>query len=85
MNTWEKYRQVRKEAGATGVFLAVLIVFWLVAGFGVYAFAADVRVLYIPLWAVLGTFGVWLFAICGVRLLLSAVFRDMDLKEARHE
>ena len=34
MTEKEKYRQVRREAVATGIALLVLIVFWLFAGFG---------------------------------------------------
>ena len=34
MTREEKYRQVRREAGATGVLLALIILFWCAAGFG---------------------------------------------------
>ena len=76
----EKYRQVRKEAGATGVFLALLILFWCVAGFCLSG--VEVEVCGLPLWAVLGTVGVWCFAIIGVAVLVRGVFRDMPLEDA---
>jgi uncharacterized membrane protein YhdT len=85
MNNYEKYRQVQKEAAATGLLLLALIVFWICAGFGL----ADVRmeVFHLPLWVWTATIGVWLFAICGVKLLTTAVFRDMSLEdeEAGHD
>ena len=77
---YEKYRQCRKEAGATGILLVLLILFWCVAGFGLSGTDADVFGL--PLWAVLGTVGVWAFAILGVIVLVRGVFRDLPLDES---
>ncbi|MDY6273287.1 MAG: YhdT family protein [Selenomonadaceae bacterium] len=80
--TWspyEKYRQVQKEAKATGVLLALLILFWCFAGFGLSG--VDAEIFGLPLWAVLGTVGVWAFAIVGVSLLVRGVFRDMPLDD----
>ena len=76
----EKYRQCRKEAGATGRFLVLLILFWCVAGFGLSG--VDAELFGLPLWAVLGTVGVWAFAIIGVCLLVRGVFCDMPLDES---
>ena len=75
----EKYRQCRKEAGATGRFLVLLILFWCVAGFGLSG--VDAELFGLPLWAVLGTVGVWAFAILGVAVLVRGVFRDMPLED----
>lgn len=79
MSNYEKYRQVRREAGWTGILLAALIVFWCLAGFGL----ADVEmeIFGLPLWAVMGTIGVWLFAIIGVKLLTEFIFQDMSLDD----
>ena len=55
-----KYRQIKREAIATGVVLLLLILFWLVAGFGLSGL--DVKVFHLPLWAVMGTVGVWFMA-----------------------
>ena len=79
MNTQEKYRQVRREARATGTLLLALIAFWLFAGFGVYALWPEAAIGFIPLWAILASLGVWAFAITGVILLVRSVFRDMPL------
>lgn len=79
MNNYEKYRQVRKEAAATGLLLLILIAAWIAAGFGL----ADVRVefFHLPLWVWTATIGFWLFAILGVKLLTATVFVDMSLEE----
>ena len=84
MNTFETYQQVRREAGRTALLLVLLIVFWLLAGFGLYALFPKVALCHIPLWAIFGSLGVWLFAVLGVRVLLCG-FKDMELKEARDD
>jgi uncharacterized membrane protein YhdT len=85
MTNEEKYRQICKEAAATGGVLAAIIVFWIVAGFGVAQL--DITIGYLPLWAVTSTIGTWLFAIVLVKLLTTKVFKDMSLEdeEARHD
>lgn len=79
MNNYEKYQQIKKEAGATGFLLLALILFWLAAGFGL----ADVKIeiLHLPLWVWASSIGVWLFAIAGVRILTRTVFCDMPLDD----
>ena len=79
MTREEKYRQVRREAGATGVLLALIILFWCAAGFGLAG--VPVFVFGLPLWAVMGTVGVWMFAIVGVYVLVHGWFADMSLEE----
>lgn len=79
MTREEKYRQVRREAGATGVLLALIILFWCAAGFGLAG--VPVFVLGLPLWAVMGTVGVWMFAIGGVYVLVHGWFADMSLED----
>ena len=79
MTREEKYRQVRREAGATGVLLALIILFWCAAGFGLAG--VPVFVFGLPLWAVMGTVGVWLFAIVGVDVLVHGWFADMSLED----
>ncbi len=73
----EKYRQMKKEAFFTAVALLALIVFWLLAGFGLSGVEASV--FGVPLWAVCSTVGVWFFAVVLVKILLKFVFRDMEL------
>ena len=84
MSEKEKYRQICREAGWTGVALAALIVFWLIAGFGLKD--SDIEIFHMPLWAVMSSFGVWGFTIILVKLLLIFVFRDIPLddKEEHH-
>jgi uncharacterized membrane protein YhdT len=77
MTTEEIYRQVKKEAEATGLLLVVLILFWIAAGFGLSG--AEGRIFGLPLWVVCGTVGVWVFAILAVALLVHFVFRDVPL------
>ena len=79
MTREEKYRQVRREAGATGVLLALMMLFWCAAGFGLAG--VPVFVFGLPLWAVMGTVGVWLFAIVGVYVLVHGWFADMSLDD----
>lgn len=79
----EKYRQVCREAAATGIALLILIVFWLFAGFGLSG--STITIFRLPLWAAASTVGVWLFAIVLVWILTKFVFKDMDLGDERHD
>ena len=72
-----KYAQIKKEALATVAALGLLIMIWLAAGFGLAD--VDITVFHLPLWALLSTVGVWLTAIVLVKLLLTFVFKDMNL------
>ena len=89
MNNYEKYRQVRKEAAATGLLLLILIVAWIAAGFGLAGSSGEL--FHLPLWVWTATIGIWLFAIIGVKVLTATVFVDMSLDdedgkgEVRHD
>ena len=83
MTEKEKYRQVCREAVATGIALLILIVFWLFAGFGLSG--STITIFRLPLWAAASTVGVWLFAIVLVWILTKFVFKDMDLGDERHD
>lgn len=74
----QKFSLVRREAIYTGLALIGLIIFWLVAGFGTAS--VDVKIFHLPLWAVLGTVGVWIVAILISALLSQKLFTDMDLE-----
>lgn len=83
LNDAEKFRIVRREAIYTGIALAALIFFWLIAGFGTSSI--DVKIFHLPLWALLGTIGVWFFAI-GISFILSRkLFKNMDLGGGKDE
>ena len=79
MTNEAKYRQVCKEARATGLALLVLILFWLAAGFG--AAQLDIKVFHLPLWAITSSIGTWMVAILLVKFLTSVVFKDMSLED----
>lgn len=57
MSDYEKYQQIKREAGWTGLALFVLIGFWLAAGFGLSGMEGEVFGL--PIWAVTSSLGVW--------------------------
>ena len=78
MTDYEKYQQIKKEAKATGILLLGLIIFWLIAGFGLAD--SKLTIFHLPLWAVMGSVGMWLVAIVGTKLLTSCFFADMDLQ-----
>ena len=73
----EKFSLVRREAIYTGLALCGLIIFWLIAGFGTAS--SDVKIFHVPLWAVLGSVGVWLVAIFISAVLSKILFKDVDL------
>ena len=73
----EKFSLVRREAIYTGLALAGLIIFWLIAGFGTAS--SEIKIFHLPLWAVLGSIGVWLVAIVISAVLSKILFKDIDL------
>lgn len=77
LNESQKFNVVKREALYTGLALAALIIFWLIAGFGTSSL--DVKIFHLPLWAILGTIGVWIFAIISSFILSRKFFTDMDL------
>ena len=79
----EKFSLVRREAIYTGLALAGLIIFWLIAGFGTASL--DVRIFHLPLWAILGSIGVWLVAILISAILSKILFKDIDLGGDEHD
>ena len=76
-NDAQKFGLVKREAIYTALALVGLIIFWLVAGFGTSA--VDVKIFHLPLWALLGTVGVWFVGISIAALLSRKLFTDMDL------
>lgn len=77
MSDAQKFSLVRREAIYTGLALIGLIIFWLIAGFGTAG--VDVKIFHLPLWAVLGTVGVWFVAILISAVLSKVLFKDVDL------
>ena len=77
MSDAQKFSLVRREAIYTGLALVGLIIFWLIAGFGTASL--DVKFFHLPLWALLGSVGVWLVAILISAVLSRVLFKDVDL------
>lgn len=77
MSDAQRFSLVRREAIYTGLALIGLIIFWLIAGFGTAAL--DVKIFHLPLWALLGSVGVWLVAILISAVLSKVLFKDVDL------
>ena len=77
MSDAQKFSLVKREAIYTGLALAGLIIFWLIAGFGTASL--DVKIFHLPLWAVLGSIGVWFFAIIISAVLSKILFKDVEL------
>lgn len=71
-----RYMEVMKEAKMTAFSLLLLIIFWLLAG--ILGSGVEVEVYGVPLWAVLGTVGVWTFAIV-LAITLSRNIKNVDL------
>lgn len=77
MNEAQKFSLVKREAIYTGIALAGLIIFWLMAGFGTAS--SEIKIFHLPLWAVLGSIGVWIVAITISAILSKILFKDVDL------
>ena len=79
MKRSDKFRQANREAKATVLATAAVIVFWWIAGFGL----ADVNVSYLhtPLWVWGGCLGTWIFAVLVTLFLTKKVFVDFDLDD----
>ena len=77
MSDAQKFSLVKREAIYTGLALCGLIIFWLIAGFGTAS--SDVKIFHLPLWAILGSIGVWIVAILISAVLSQILFKDVDL------
>lgn len=79
MSRKDKFRQINKEAKACGIDLLLIIVFWVIAGFGVDAL--KITVFHTPLWAITGCVGTWVFSVVLVIIMVKKVFKDFNLDE----
>ncbi len=77
MKRSDKFRQANREAKATVVAAAAVIIFWCLAGFGLAD--SDITIYNTPLWVWGGCLGTWLFAILVTIILTSKVFKNFDL------
>lgn len=78
-----KLRQIAKEAKSVLWAVIAIIVFWIVAGFGVSKL--HITVFHTPLWAITGCIGTWIFSIIVVVYLMKRVFKDFDLEEENED
>lgn len=79
MSRKDKFHQINKEAKACGIALLLIIVFWVIAGFGVDAL--KITVFHTPLWAITGCVGTWVFSVVLVIIMVKKVFKDFNLDE----
>ena len=74
-----KLRQCNREALITVAALALTGGGWALLGFGLSG--VEARVCGIPLWAVAGTVGTWLFAVAVSVVLSNKIFSDFSAEE----
>ena len=75
----DKMRQANREAKATVVALALVIVAWIALGFGVAG--TGIEVFHTPLWVITGTVGTWIVAIIVAVYMSRRVIADVDLDD----
>ena len=75
----QKLQQANKEAIATVVGLGVVIVVWIVCGFGLAGL--DVEIFHTPLWVIGGTIGTWICSIIVTIVLVKRFFVGFDLDD----
>lgn len=75
----ERMRQANKEARTTLIGVAVVVVCWLVFGFGLYH--VDITILSTPLWIIMGCLGTWVVAMVVSIILATRVIEDCPLDE----
>ncbi len=75
----DKMRQIDREARASGLAVLAIVLFWTVAGFGVSRL--DVTLFHLPLWAITGCLGTWLFATGLSVWLVARVFKNFEWED----
>lgn len=83
MKASDKFRQANKEAKATLWATALVVLFWIAAGFGLAQF--NISFFHTPLWVWGGCVGTWIFAIIVSIYLANHVFKDTELEDDKHE
>ncbi|WP_299446830.1 YhdT family protein [uncultured Phascolarctobacterium sp.] len=83
MKRSDKFRQANKEARATVLAAAAVIIFWCFAGFGLAD--SSITFLHTPLWVWTGCVGTWLFAILVTLFLSEKVFKNFDLDDKKEQ
>ena len=75
----QKMAQADREAKATVIALLVIVLAWILLGFGLAGF--DIRLFHLPIWVVGGTLGVLIVSIIVAAVLRYGVFADFDLDD----
>ena len=83
MKRSEKFVQANREAKATWIALALVILFWYVAGFGLEN--STVEFFHTPIWVIGGCIGTWLFAVLVCWVLVRFIFKDFDLEDGEEK
>ena len=79
MKRSEQFRQANREAKTTVLATIVVILFWIVAGFGLAD--SDIVIFDTPIWVIGGCIVSWLFAVVVAWWLAEYVIKDVDMKE----
>lgn len=75
----ERMRQANREAKVTVAGAAVVVICWLIFGFGLYGI--DITIFSTPLWIIMGCLGTWVVALVVSIVLATKVIEDCPLDE----
>ena len=79
MKRSEQFRQANREAKTTVVATVVVILFWIVSGFGLAG--SDIVIFDTPIWVIGGCIVSWLFAVVVAWWLAEYVIKDVDAED----
>ena len=79
MTRKEKFDQAAREAKAVRVGLILIILFWIISGFGVSRL--EITVWHTPLWVITGCVGTWVFSIVLVTWIVKKYSKILRLDE----
>ena len=85
MSYKEKFIQMNEEAKWTWIITIILIVFWFITGFGLYAVAPEAMLFNGPAWFFVSCFGSWILSIILVVWLVKSKFKDFPLDDDGEE
>jgi uncharacterized membrane protein YhdT len=79
MKRSEQFRQANREAKTTVLATVVVILFWIVSGFGLAG--SDIVIFDTPIWVIGGCIVSWLFAVVVAWWLAEYVIKDVDSED----
>ena len=79
MKRSEQFRQANREAKTTVLATVVVILFWIVSGFGLAG--SDIVIFDTPIWVIGGCIVSWLFAVVVAWWLAEYVIKDVDAED----